>query len=253
MPSLKPSKNNSNIKFTILIVTKFICLIAISQSNPGLAPTFYLSQESIIKNDISELIIEYNDSTKWHYYFDNYGNDTALCLNDKILWTKKYERNNQGRIISWVQIDSNSIKEYSAEYSYANDDSYLVKITEEAYGTPWLSLSFNNRSEIQYEFLTDGCQHFYKYDSVGKLIKMDYQPGLCKFGVYTLEYYYNGDIPIALRMIDKYFRYESLENYYYDNCGLLIRSETTITYDFDKEKDFYIATYTYIIKNNPIN
>ena len=246
--SKQPSKANSKVEF-LLILISFFQFNAFSQSDPGMWTGFQPSKDVIIKFKIARLGIKDSATNyRWDYYFDKYGHDSAMYTNDKLSWTKKYVRNKEGKIIKYTRYDSNHVVEYVANYKYSNDGTYSISFNDYKYVVEIITQDYNKKGQILAEFITSGTQHFYKYDSAGKLLGMNFIPGLCAFGLFESENYYDANnILVSVKTIYYPFRYEVLEKFFYDNKGLLIKSDVTVFYPRD-EKEFNTSNYTYFFR-----
>ena len=243
------NKTNFKIEFLVTLIS-FFQFNAFSQSDSGIEAGFQPSKDLIIKFKVARLgIIDSATNYRWDYYFDKYGNDTALYVNDKLKWVKKYERNKQGRISKVIQYDSSRIIERIGAFVYENNGSYTITRTEEKYKIISQTEEYNSKGKIQIEYLMDGGRHFFKYDSMERLSRIDSDPGLDGYDYYIAEYAYNPDgFLISLKTKNFLFSHETFEKCYYDEKGLLIRVEGTVIYRYDEQKDFYTRIYTYTFR-----
>jgi hypothetical protein len=234
----------------LLILTSFYFKAA-SQLNPGFGTGFQPSKDIIVKFKIDKVTIKYMDTSnfKWDYYFDINGNDTALYTNNRLSWMKKYEKDKQGKIIRWIQYDSTRDTQYAADYTYELDGSYTVNITDEKYKVRIHSQTFNKRDKIESEFLMDGGQHIYKYDSLDRLSRIDSKPGLDGYNQYAADYNYNSNgILISVKTVFFLLKKEVLNKFYYSQKGLLIKSEAIETSSYDDKKWIHTTIYSYIFR-----
>lgn len=218
------NKANPKIEF-LLILISFFQFNAFSQSDPGIGAGFQPSKDLILKFKITR--VEIKDSAtnyRWAYYFDKYGNDTAMYTNGKLSWSKRYVKNMKGKIIKYTRYDSNHVVEYVADYKYSNDGTYSINFNDYKYVAEVKTGEYNKKGKILSEFVTSGTQHFYKYDSTGKLLGMDFTPGLCDFGLFETEYNYDAShILASIKTILYPFKYEANENFFYNKKGLVIK------------------------------
>ena len=155
------NKTNFKIEFLVTLIS-FFQFNAFSQSDSGIEAGFQPSKDLIIKFKVARLgIIDSATNYRWDYYFDKYGNDTALYVNDKLKWLKKYERNKQGRISKVIQYDSSRIIERIGAFVYENNGSYTITRTEEKYKIISQTEEYNSKGKIQIEYLMDGGRHFF--------------------------------------------------------------------------------------------
>lgn len=213
---------------------------------------FQASTENIKKFKIAKITIKSTATpNKNHeYYFDNNGNDTASYIGGILFYIRNYVIDKQGKIIEWLESDSNRIPKIKATYSYKNDGSYAISITHPKYKQIILStVNYTPTGKIQNEILMDGGQHIYKYDSLGKLLEISSKPGSDRYDQYTAEYTYNSNNTlISIRTVYHTDKYETLEKFYYNDKRILIKSETIVSYQSKKEKSVYTITYSYVFR-----
>jgi YD repeat-containing protein len=182
------------------------------------------------------------------YYLDNNGNDTALYINGKMLWVTKYHRNKYGRILKWINYDSSRLEQANGSYMYEKDGSYTIKLDHKPYGIINQYETYNKQNKIVEEFLMDGGRHVFKYDSLNRLSRIEYIPGLDGYDNYVAEYMYNNELLQFKKVIRRMpGPYEYSEEYFYDSKELLVKSERTVTHSYD-EKEFYTITYSYTFR-----
>jgi len=213
---------------------------------------FQASTENIKKFKIAKITIKSTatPNENHEYYFDNNGNDTASYIGGILFYFRKYEIDKQGKIIEWVQSDSNRIAKLKATYSYKNDGSYTISITHPTYKQITLNtVNYTQTGKIQNEIFMDGGQLIYKYDSQGKLLEISSKPGSDGDDQFTAAYTYNSNNTlISIKTIYHTDKYETLEKFYYNDKGILVKSETGVSYQSKKEKKSYTITYSYVFR-----
>jgi hypothetical protein len=237
--------------FLISVLLQTYLLIYSQSLQTGI--DFPLSKSDLVKHKISKITITTTESPDYvmDYYLDNNGNDTALYIKGKLLSVIKYNRNKYGRVIERISYDSNRLEETKGTYSYKSNGSYSIKLSYKKYGSISQTEEYNHEGKIQSEFLMDGGQHIFKYDSIGRLTKIEYMPGLDGYDNYVAEYTYQDS---ALLQHKKVIHrrmpgpYEYSEEYFYDSKGLLVKSEKTVTHSYDNEKEFYTKAYSYTFR-----
>jgi len=249
MQLLKPS--NNIIKIFVLSNLLAIYFLGNTQS---LRPTidFPLSKADLIKSQITKITIEdsENPSYMMDYYLDKDGNDTALYINGSLRWMKKYYKGKSGKMVKWIQYDSSRLEESNGVYTYQKDDSYTIEIDYKPYGIIKQYETYDKQNKIVEEFLMDGGQHPFKYDSLSRLSKIEYLPGLDGYDCYSAEYNYNENSQLHYKKVIRMMPgpYEYSEEYFYNNNGLLVKSERTVIHSYDNEKEFYTTRYSYTFR-----
>ena len=222
----------------------FFCCIGFSQ--PGIRLP---SQADIVKFKINGITIQItiNGSIyKENYYFDAEGRDTAFYKNGVTQWSKRYEKDKRGRVSKWIQYDSAGFEEWRGLYSYNKDGSFSVS---KGYHT---TEEYDSKGRLQMEFLMDGGQHLFIYDSIGQLKKIESRPGLDGYDQYSAEYIYskNGQLR-EVEIIYPQFQVTELKEFLYDPKGILLRiTSSECGYNNQREKwttytDVYDYSYTF--------
>ena len=95
----------------------------------------------------------------------------------------------------------------------------------------------------------DGGRHFYKYDLLGRISKVDSESGLDGYDFYQAEYSYNENDLLqnikGKRVMPASFEY--LDTFFYDDKGLPVKSEYAMIYT-PRDKEFYTIFYSYLFR-----
>jgi YD repeat-containing protein len=236
---------------TIYFLIILLFPLSIFAQSLNLGVHFHPSKEEILKFKISKITIrssEDSDAVK-EYYFDEEGNDTALYIDGKLSWNKKYEKNKQAKIIKSIQYDFSGHKLFTSNYDYEDDGTYRIAHTNEKYQLIDLTEVYDKTGRIQRELLNDGGQHIYKYDSIDRLSRIDSEPGFEDYNQFTSEYtYYDNNLLSSVKTIytmNSVTLCEFLQKFFYDTKGLLLKITETTIYNLDREKGISNAIYSY--------
>jgi hypothetical protein len=214
---------------------------------------FQLSKQDIINLKIKKISISYSNSYngQTEYFFDEKGNDTGLCSNGRLIWTKKYQKDKLERLTKMIQVDSNRVEKVAAIYTYESDGSYCVDYTNMEYNVHSGAECFNKEGKIQQEFLNDGGRRIFLYDSLGRVKEIRSEPGLDNLDLFNAEYHYNmeGELDSVKISYSRLNYTEILDNISFNKEGLLLKTRTTRTYNWDNVTEIELNYYRYVYEN----
>lgn len=198
----------------------------------------------IAKQQIKKIIRinEENKASTLTWYYDDYGNDTALYAGNRRVYYKLISYDNDKRVKTIRQFMDDATETDNFLYSYNADGSYKIESTAMKYGYK-SSETFNEKGSPVSQILPDGSVYHYLYNSSGQLIKMFNEPK-SEGTFFSNEYFYDKDGHLVTQHITG--KNVATIKFEYGSTGLLSKKIITDGEENDPGKEITVLLYEYV-------